>query len=188
MLPHFGQKTFISSLSVIAILVAGFFGSAGYQFFQNHKTLPPVKLHADIATQPMQSFAQSLSITTPGSTCSNLSAKWVAQENAQTGVAMSVKDWKSLNLEGAQGGALWLNKTSGSCGDTLDIHASLYGTSADTFKTGTRTIEALRIGWYQGSGARQMWSSGSIKLKDQKINYPRSATRMIETSWPTTLK
>ena len=195
MLPRFGRKTFIASLSSIAILVAGFFGSAGYQFFQNHKTLPPVKLHADIATQPMQSFAQSLSITTPedisrypGSTCSNLSAKWVAQENAQTGIAMSVKDWKSLNLEGAQGSALWLNKTSGSCGDTLDIHASLYGTSADTFKTGTRTIEALRIGWYQGSGARQMWSSGSIKLKDQKINYPRSATRMIETSWPTTLK
>jgi hypothetical protein len=64
----------------------------------------------------------------------------------------------------------------------------LYGRSADTFRSGTRTIEALRIGWYQGSGARQIWSSGPLKLKEQKIDYPRSATRMIQTPWPTTLK
>jgi len=195
MLPRFGRKTFIASLSSIAILVAGFFGSAGYQFFQNHKTLPPVKLHADIARQPMQSFARSLSTNAPADTsqyqnssCTKLSAKWVEQENTRPGIAMAAKDWKAVNLESAEGSALWLNKTSGSCGDTLDIHASLYGSSADNFKTGTRSIEALRIGWYQGSGARQIWSSGPIKLKEEKINYPRSATRMIDTSWPTTLK
>jgi hypothetical protein len=183
------------TLYILLILGGGSIGLAGFQFFQNHKILPPVKVHADIPRQPMQSFAQSLSTTSPkdisqypNSSCPTLATKWVEQENAQTGIAMSVKDWKSLNLEGAQGSALWLNKTSGSCGDTLDIHASLYGRSADTFRSGTRTIEALRIGWYQGSGARQIWSSGPLKLKEQKIDYPRSATRMIQTPWPTTLK
>jgi len=194
-LPNFGRKTFIASLSIVVILVVSLIGTAGYQFFEDHKTLPPVKIHADIARQPMQNFAQSLGTLSPediskypDSTCPKLSAQWVAQENSQTGVPMTVKDWKSINLEGAQGSALWLNKTSGSCGDTLEIHASLYGTSADTFRSGARTIEALRIGWYQGSGARQIWSSGSITLKAQKIKYPRSATRMIETAWPTTVK
>ena len=195
MLPRFGRKTFIASISIIVIIVGSFIGVGSYQFFQNHKTLPPVKLHPDIARQPMQSFARSLSTNAPADTsqyqnssCTKLSAKWVEQENTRPGIAMAAKDWKAVNLESAEGSALWLNKTSGSCGDTLDIHASLYGSSADNFKTGTRSIEALRIGWYQGSGARQIWSSGPIKLKEEKINYPRSATRMIDTSWPTTLK
>ena len=154
-----------------------------------------MKSHSDILKQPMQSFADSLETSAPAdataypkNSCPALSTNWVADENAKTGDAMTVKDWKILNLEGAQGSALWLNKTSGNCGDTVNIHASLYGTSADTVRTGTRTIEALRVGWYQGSGARTVWSSGPVKLKEQKTIFPRDAARMIETKWPTTLK
>ena len=195
MLPRFGRKTFIASISIIVIIVGSFIGVGSYQFFQNHKTLPPVKLHADIPIRPMQSFEQSLNTSIPddssnypNSKCSALSPKWVEQENAQAGVAMTTNDWRSIDLESVRGSALWLNKTSGSCGDSIDIHASLYRSLDGTFITGARSIEALRIGWYQGSGARQIWSSGPIKLKEQKINYPRSATRMIDTSWPTTVK
>jgi hypothetical protein len=195
MLPRFNRKIFISAISAFLVLLVGFVGINGYQFFQNHKQLPPVKVHTDIASQPMRTFSQSLSTNAPddssqfpNSSCTNLPRNWVEQENLKPGVAMTVSDWKSLDLEGAQGSALWLNKTSGSCGETVDIHASIYGSSADTFKTGTRSIEALRIGWYQGSGARQVWNSGPLKLKEHKINYPRSATRMIQTSWPTTLR
>lgn len=169
--------------------------TAGYEYYQHDKKLPPIKSHSDILNQPMQSFAESLATTTPkdiskypSNSCPRLPSNWVEQENTQHGIAMKAKDWKALNLEGAQGSALWLNKTSGNCGDTINIHAALYGTSTNTSRAGTRMIEALRIGWYQGSGARQVWSSGPIKLKRYKNIYPRDATRMMETKWRTTLK
>jgi len=44
----------------------------------------------------------------------------------------------------------------------------------------------MRIGWYQGSGAREVWNSGPIKLKSQKVIYPKNALRMVDTKWPTT--
>jgi len=195
MAPRIAKKPLLSLIVFLVTILGGFFGTSAYEYYQDHKKLPPVKTHTDIVKRPMQSFAESLNTVAPtdiskypNKSCPPLSATWVAQENNQRGIKMTVKDWKALNLEGAQGSALWLNKTSGNCGDTISIHASLYGVSTDTFRTGTRTIEALRIGWYKGSGARQLWSSGPIKLKEQRIKYPRDATRMIETNWPTTLK
>ena len=189
------RKPVLIGLAIIVAISGATSGTVLYEYIQDHKALPPVPSHTDITNQPMRTFEQSLATKTPAdvsnysdSSCTKLSPTWVADENAQQGVAMTVKDWKKLNLQGAAGSALWLNKTSGGCGDTIDIHASLYGSSADTFHTGTRSIEALRIGWYQGSGARQVWDSGPINLKERKISYPRDATRMIETKWPTTVR
>ena len=187
-----GKRFFVSA---IAISIACVTVTPTYGYFNNSRALPAITPHADIALQPMQTFEQSLATTTPedvssypNSDCAKLSANWVANENTKEGISFKVKDWKNLSLESAKGSALWLNKTSGSCGDTIDIHASLYGTKAKTFKPGTRSIEALRIGWYQGSGARQVWDSGQINLIAEKGGYPRGATRMVETNWPTTLR
>jgi len=190
-----GKKSLILVLALALIFVGSAVGTATYEYFQDHKKLPPVVSHTDITKQPIQTFDQSLATTTPtdiakypSTSCAKLSTQWVADENNQPGVAMTTKDWRNINLERAEGSALWLNKTSGNCGDTIDIHASLYGVSTDTFRTGSRTIEALRIGWYQGSGAREVWNSGPIKLKEQKIKQPKDSLRMVETTWPTTLK
>jgi len=195
MVPHLSKKSLKTILFIFVLLLGIIVGTSSYEYIQNHKQLPPVKTHSDILKQPMYSFTQSLSIKAPTdishyspNSCSTLSANWVAQENSQSGINMTIQDWKALRLEGALGSALWLNKTSGNCGDTLEIHASLYGSSTDTLRTGSRTIEALRIGWYGGSGARQLWSSAPIKLKKERIKYSRAATGMIETAWPISAK
>jgi hypothetical protein len=192
---RFGKKSIVSSLVIAVVVLASTLGAVSYKYIQSQNDLPQVKSHSDIAKQPMQSFADSLETKAPkdlapypSASCPALTPNWISTENAQPGIAMTPKDWRSLNLQSAQGSALWLNKSSGSCGDSVDIHASLYGSGSDTFRSGARSIEALRIGWYQGSGARQVWSSGPIKLKEEKIQYPKSATRMIDTKWPTTIK
>ena len=192
---RFGKRSIVSSLVIAVVLLASTLGAVSYKYLQSQNELPQVKSHSDIVKQPMQSFADSLETKAPkdlapypSASCPVLASNWISTENAQPGIAMTPKDWRSLNLQSAQGSALWLNKSSGNCGDSVDIHASLYGSGSDTFRTGARSIEALRIGWYQGSGARQVWSSGPIELKEQKIQYPKSATRMIDTKWPTTIK
>ena len=126
-------KNLIVALAIFIIFLGSIIGTATYVSSRDHKSLPPVKSHSDILKQPMQSFADSLETSAPAdataypkNSCPALSTNWVADENAKTGDAMTVKDWKILNLEGAQGSALWLNKTSGNCGDTVNIHASLY--------------------------------------------------------------
>jgi hypothetical protein len=189
------RKPVVITLAIFLAIAVTTTSSYLYEFIQDHKTLPPVASHTDITNQPMQTFSQSLATNRPSdnskysdSSCPKLSPTWVADENLQKGVAMTVENWKNLDLKSAQGSALWLNKSSGSCGDTVDIHASLYGSGAENFHPGTRSIEALRIGWYQGSGARQVWDSGPINLKERKINHPRDATRMVDTRWPTTIR
>jgi hypothetical protein len=186
-------KRFITAVLACFLLFVTMTPTFGY--FYNSYNLPAIKTHADIPMQPMRTFEQSLATATaedlskyPNSDCTKLSTNWVANENTKEGISFKVEDWKTLNLSSAKGSALWLNKTSGSCGDTIDIHASLYATMAKTFKPGPRSIEALRIGWYQGSGARQVWDSGKINLTAEKSGYPRGAVRMVETNWPTTLR
>jgi hypothetical protein len=44
----------------------------------------------------------------------------------------------------------------------------------------------MRIGNYNGAGAKDLWSSSPIKLKRNRIPAVKSLTRMIETNWPVT--
>jgi hypothetical protein len=152
------------------------------------------KAHKDLINQPMQTWDQSLatnfprdSSNYPDKTCGSLPSDWVQQENTKPSALLKNIDWKNLNLSTISGSAIWLSKTSVNCGDKIDIHASLYGSKFFDFESGLRTIEALRIGWYSGAGARQIWKSKPIKLKQYGVSKSRTATRMIETKWPTTL-
>ncbi len=151
------------------------------------------KVHSDLVNQPMQTWEKSLSTIFPKdasnysvNTCKTLPSDWVRQENNKQGVQMTNSDWQHLDLSTINGSALWLSQTSANCGDKVEIHASLYGSKLFTFESGPRTIEALRIGWYGGSGAREIWKSKPIKLKQFGIKKDRNATRLIETNWPTT--
>ena len=191
--PRTRKRALFASLGVFVLALATMIGTVVYQFGHAHEELPPVPMHSDLTRQPMTTFADSLNINTPedisqvpNSTCAPLSKNWVAKENAQPGISMTTKDWQQLDLQSAAGSALWLNKTSAGCGDEIKIHASLYGTRDTKFINGPRTIQALRIGWYQGSGAREVWNSGPIKLKAQKVNMPRNSLRMVNTTWPVT--
>jgi len=191
--PRTRKRALFASFGLFALALATMIGTVVYQFGYAHEELPPVPVHSDLTRQPMTTFADSLNINTPedisqvpNSTCAPLSKNWVAKENAQPGISMTTKDWQQLDLQSAAGSALWLNKTSAGCGDQIQIHASLYGSRDSQFINGPRTIQAMRIGWYQGSGAREVWNSGPIKLKSQKVIYPKNALRMVDTKWPTT--
>ena len=192
--PRTRQRALIASIGIFSLALATIIATLIYQVGFGREELPPVPLHSDLTYQAMTTFADSLNVSipedisqVPTSTCTPLANNWVAKENAQPGISMTTKEWKQLDLQSAAGSALWINKTSASCGDEIKIHASLYGTHDSKFLNGPRTIQAMRIGWYQGSGAREVWNSGPIKLKNQKILRPKNALRMVETKWPTTL-
>ena len=191
--PRSRKRALIAIFGVFALALATIVGTVVYQFGYARQELPPVPLHSDLTHQQMTTFADSLNVNIPedisripSSNCAQLAKDWVAKENAQPGISMATKDWQQLDLQSAAGSALWLNKTSAGCGDQIQIHASLYGSRDSQFINGPRTIQAMRIGWYQGSGAREVWNSGPINLKNQRVIYPKNALRMVDTKWPTT--
>ena len=82
---------------------------------------------------------------------------------------------------------LYLDQLSGTCGDTITVHA------ASTFNTAT-VIRAFRIGWYAGAGSRLIWSSAPIHLSATRFStksrpsipspkWPISTTVQIDSSW-----
>jgi len=191
--PRSRKRALIASFGTFTLALATIVGTLVYQFGFAQEELPPIPLHSDLTKQPMTTFADSLSVNIPEDSsqvpnfnCAQLPNNWVKKENAQPGISMTTKDWQQLDLQSAAGSALWLNKTSASCGEKIQIHASLYGARDSGFAKGPRTIQAIRIGWYQGSGGREVWNSGPIRLKNQRVLRPKNALRMVETKWGTT--
>jgi len=188
------QAALIASGGVVLLCIGVIATTIVYQLNHPSQNFKPLKTHADLPFQPMETFADSLNGTFPSdmtnfkdSSCPALPSDWVKQENAKPGVSMTLQDWAHLDLPNALGSALWLNKTSASCGDTIQVHASLFDTKQSYALPGPRTIVAMRIGYYNGSGAREVWTSGPIKLANQRVSLPNNATRLVETHWPTTL-
>ncbi len=185
---------FLAVALVLILLGAGL----SITFYVDLQDSQPVKIaplakHADIRKNTMETFVQSLSTklpkdekSQPASGCSSLPVDWVTKENQKPGVKMTMADWHNLDLANPRGSALWLDQISVSCGQRVGIHASTY--LSNLAANGQRTFEALRIGWYGGSGARLVWKSQPIKLKEQRIPVVRSAERMVETHWKTTLQ
>jgi hypothetical protein len=182
---------------VIAVVLIGLGGGLSTSFYLDLQERPPTKIapiakHAEIKKSTLETFAHSLSATLPAdvssysnSTCSMQTGDWVKSENLKRGVNMSMSRWHNFDIASPRGSLLWLDKTSVSCGTKVGIHASSYLTSYAP--AGKRTFEALRIGWYGGSGARLVWKSKAIQLKMQKTPIVKNAERMVETRWKTTL-
>ncbi|MBK5289676.1 MAG: hypothetical protein JJE46_14535 [Acidimicrobiia bacterium] len=95
----------------------------------------------------------------------------VRAENAKPGTAgwRLTKDGAAHDIEG------YLNVTSAQRGETVDLFAT---TVAPTF-----TIEAYRMGWYQGLGARLVWTSDPVPGKVQAAATLISATNTYEARW-----
>lgn len=185
----------IVSLSVVVISIAVIVTTFVIQSNSEVPLSVQPKNHADVNFVPMESYENSLNTSLPSDTsnypdskCEPLANNWVAAENKQVGLPMTKSDWQNLNLRELKGSALWLNKTSVNCGEDIEIHASLYGSKLFDFESGVRTVQAIRIGWYQGSGGREIWQSGPLKLKQYGFTRHKNATRLIDTNWPTTLK
>jgi len=188
------KATTFAVVAVVLIALGAGFSVSFYSDLQERQPtkIAPLVIHADIPKSTLETFAQSLNTALPAdlssytdSTCSKHSANWVKIENSKRGVKMTMKSWHKLDVASPRGSVLWLDETSVSCGQSVGIHASSYlPTEAPA---GARTFQALRIGWYGGSGARLVWKSKAIKLREQRVPIVRNSERMVETKWKTTL-
>ncbi len=179
--------------TTVALILLGVFAIAAvFNSYQSDQDLlPALKVHADAAAQPLYTFQESLKQTTPAnsitrepSMCQPLQSGWLKSENQNPGITMTTKEWKALDLFTAGDSALWLDKDSVTCGDTIHIHAA--ATSRYHREEGPRTFHVIRIGYYGGAGAREIWSSKPTSLVYRNTPSVRVLTRMVETKWPVT--
>lgn len=199
-----GQKlTQISRKKLLAGGIATFIlvgaSGAGLTIYIQGKSqlpspLPPVKAHGDIPFQPLTTYEQIQNQTLPEDTkqlpshCQPQNGDWVAEENKNAGVSLTPTDWKNFHFYQQSGSVLWLDHQSVTCGDRIGIHASLFPISHDgKIDKSPRSFQVLRIGWYNGAGARMMWNSGPISLKRRNTPNLKNITRTVETRWPKTV-
>ena len=113
--------------------------------------------------------------TTPACLAANttaLSAAGVRAENSRTGTAA----WRSALAPGATPVSVYLDRSSVQCSGTVAI--SLRGTGAPAI------IRVFRLGWYAGSGGREMWRSGPVLARPAAVPPPAGPTRMVVLRWP----
>jgi len=125
------------------------------------------------------------------------SPDWVAKENAHPGS----KTWRNRVFSGWAGdGKLprqvplhprfisqpipirgWFDRVSVTCGDQVGLHLSGRGKRVK--------VELYRTGFYQGLGARLIWSTitSPVPYRSQ-INITADKAHTISTSWPTTVE
>ncbi len=122
--------------------------------------------------------APSTSTTAPATTTSTTSAalpppfsEAVKAENAKPGTT----NWRLTNDGAAHDIEGYLDTTSAQRGDVVTLYAS---TVAPSF-----TVEAYRMGWYQGTGARLVWTSDPLPGKVQAAPTLISATNSYEARW-----
>jgi hypothetical protein len=96
-------------------------------------------------------------------------------ENALPGTAA----WRLTNQGAVHDIEGYLNVTSAQRGDAVTLYAN---TVAPTF-----TIEAYRLGWYQGHGGRLIWTSPPVEGQRQATASLIATTNTYEAKWsPTT--
>jgi hypothetical protein len=102
-------------------------------------------------------------------------AWWVAEENARQGTAA----WNIANLGAPNSVEGFCDAVSATLGDTVRLFVS---TTAPQFR-----VEAYRIGWYQGLGARLVWSSDTFAGGVQSPASRAATTNMVEAGWSPSL-
>ncbi len=100
---------------------------------------------------------------------------WVRTENALHGDAT----WRPADMHAAPRLPLYLDRPSTTCGAPVGVHLAGIAT------TGV-TVRAYRIGWYGGAGARLVWTSAPIDLR-QGVAPTRSGDLMASPGWPRTV-
>lgn len=103
-------------------------------------------------------------------TAAATATNWVVEENSHPGT----DGWGSVNAP-KDGIAGYLDRTSTTRGETMQLYAS---TAAPTF-----SVEAFRIGYYGGEGARSVWTSAEFPGRAQAPPTRDPATNLIEARW-----
>jgi hypothetical protein len=155
----------------------GILAGGGYEVWQrlvrNAAAIPRRRRSARVAPATTATSSHPIEIDEP--TLGPVTADWIAAENLKPGTA----DW-------AIEGAARLGELDGYCdhisaqqGDTVRLFVSC---QAPSF-----TVSAYRMGWYQGLGARLIWSSGQLAGTIQPEPTFTPSINMIECSWTPSL-
>jgi len=102
-------------------------------------------------------------------------ARWVVSENQRPGTTA----WE---IDGASGGiAGFADQVAAQVGDTVTLYVT---TAAPSFR-----VEAFRMGYYQGSGARLVWESAALPGTDQPACPVTGGTNMVACdNWEPSLR
>lgn len=92
-------------------------------------------------------------------------------ENARAGNG----DWPITGLGQARAIEGYADRVSVLAGQPFYLHIS---TSAPVYR-----INAYRMGWYSGAGARLVWRSSDLRGRQQPVPAPIPRTRMVQASW-----
>jgi hypothetical protein len=101
---------------------------------------------------------------------------WVTVENRRRGTS----GWRITHegrREAIQG---WADHVSANAGERVRLYVS---TTAPRFR-----VEAYRMGWYGGLGARLVWRSGPLPGRRQPPPALTAATNMVATHWRPSLR
>lgn len=101
---------------------------------------------------------------------SQLVESWIEAENAREGTeAWNLTSGDPVRIEG------YLDRTSARLGDVVTFRVS---SDAPTYR-----IQAYRIGWYGGRGARLVWESPALPGGRQAPPVLTSSTNLVEAPW-----
>jgi len=122
------------------------------------------------------------------SACSNIVGSPAAHPVAAT--AATTRPWRNPVPENSlPGTAEWVIRNLGADRE-IEGYAGLAGVpqgeSFPLFVSTTArafTVTAYRLGWYQGHGARQLWTSGTLRGGAQKTAAVSDATNTVSTDW-----
>lgn len=102
-------------------------------------------------------------------------AGWDAAENARPGDP----GWRrAADADGDLHG--YLGEVSAACGDSVDLHLSGYD--------GHASVTAYRIGWYGGTGGRQVWTAHDVPVSAGSTHNSGAPTYTVEAEWPVALR
>ncbi|GAB3447284.1 hypothetical protein GCM10027517_30870 [Phycicoccus ginsengisoli] len=101
---------------------------------------------------------------------------WVQDENRRAGTAA----WRIADAAMATDAQLagWADRTSVLPGETFGLHVSSH--------VGAFTVTAYRLGWYGGTGGREVWQSSPVAGRSGAASV-LDAGRMVVTRWPLSL-
>jgi hypothetical protein len=153
-----GRRAALSVAATLVVLAAGVAGAAGTGW-RRAGPRPPA---ANGRTAAAPVGAAAARDRGPG---------WVVVENRRPGTA----DWRISRLGARDAIQGWADHASATTGQRVRLYVS---TTAPSFK-----VQAYRMGWYRGRGARLVWRSGQLPGRRQPPAILTPGTNMVATHW-----
>ncbi|ACU53560.1 conserved hypothetical protein [Acidimicrobium ferrooxidans DSM 10331] len=155
-----GRNPFV--IATIVVVIAALVGGA-IALVAHPRTAP----HTTPTTPHRRRHAQPATFLGPW----GVEARWVIQENDKPGTTAWRIGLQPANtfIEG------YSNRPQARLGQMVDLYVS---TNAPTF-----TVEAFRMGWYHGTGARLVWHSGVLAGHVEPACPVSAPLYMVQCSW-----